>query len=515
WQDLLNHSVWLRLTKLASGGVSLGDETQLRLEKLRLLHLEWHLSENESDEFSIWMSGTGDPDFEEQRQIDRVPHDRHELVRWLQRPPSRIFLYEDNWREVCQKKPAAAAWALCALSQENHWPIERWREALQTWSDDKLRRRSWQYLATVVQKMPDETLSALAHTATHWLRATAKILDQHHAIFLDLCCRFLAMDHQDGIESDEPVSRAINHPVGHITQALLDHWFHRQPEDRQGLPDDLKPLFTALCNTQVEQYHHARVLLSAHVISMFRVDREWTMQHLLPMFNWQHSPVEARAAWEGFLWSPRLYQPLFEAFKNNFLATAHHYAELGKHGRKYATTLTYVALDPADTFTVDELRQAISALPPAGLLESAQALVNALKGAGKQRQEYWKNRIHPFWRNHWPKNLQLVSEGISEQFARLVIETQDAFPKALETVEKWLRPIKHPHYVVHRLHESGLCRQYPQGALTLLGAIINDQPWAPRELGDCLDAILKTWPDAYQDDRFKRLITYTRRHGHE
>ncbi len=60
------------------------------------------------------------------------------------------------------------------------------------------------------------------------------------------------------------------------------------------------------------------VLLGSRLIAIFRVDRPWTEQYLLPLFSWV-IPGDAKAVWEGFLWSPRLYQPLLIAFKQQFL----------------------------------------------------------------------------------------------------------------------------------------------------------------------------------------------------
>ena len=515
WQSLVNHSIWLHLSKLVSEGGILGDEAAAKLAQLSEANPEWKLAVNQSDEFSHWMSGSGDPDYQDRREIDFAPRIRNELVAWLQKQPTGGPFYEDDWREVCRSKLSTAACALCELARKNLWPAERWREALQAWSEEKLVRRSWRYVAPLLQRMPDDVLLSIAHSATWWLEEVSKTLDRHEAILLDLCRRFLAMEHEGGIDTDRPVSQAINHPVGHITRALLQYWLLRHPNDDQGLPDDLKPVFTALCNTHVEQYRHARVLLATYVIALFRVDHAWTEEYVLPLFNWEEHPNEARAAWEAFLWSPRLYRPLFSAFKTNFLETARHYADLGEHARQYASILTYSALEPADSFSSGELHEATSALPQEGLQESAQALVYALEGSGEQRESYWDNRIQPYWKTIWPKSRQLASKPIAEQLAHLAIAARGSFPKALGTVRDWLQPIEHPHYVIDLLHESGLCSRFPQDALQFLGAIIADQPWAPKELGDCLNAIVTAWPDGQQEDRYRRLMEYARRHGQE
>jgi hypothetical protein len=293
-------------------------------------HPDWQLAKNESGEFSFWMSGTGDPGDEDRRQFERLPRQRRHLVKCLRLPPSSNSWHEDDWSEICRDKLSTAACALCALAHEDTWPAKRWRDALEAWSEGKLLRRSWRYLAATLQRMPDDTLLVVGQAGTRWLKAVAKILDRDEAVFLALCHRFLAMDHEDDETTEELVTRAVNHPVGHITQALLAYCFSRQPEDGQRLPNGLAQLFDMLCDPEVAQYRHARVLLAANVIALFRVDQDWTTRCLLPLFNWQRSVIEARATWEGFLWSPRLYRPLLAALKNDFLDTALHYREFVK-----------------------------------------------------------------------------------------------------------------------------------------------------------------------------------------
>lgn len=514
WTSLVDHSVWIHLAKLQDGGGSLGSAAGQRLSELSAANPEWKLARNESDEFSHWMSGTGDPDYEERREIDLAPRKRQDLVNWLKRPPpTRRFFYEDNWRETCRTRFFHCAYALCDLAGEGLWPVDRWREALQAWGEEGQVLRSWRFAAPLVRTMPDEVLQETAHSITWWLEVTSKSIDRHETFFLDLCRRILLLSHQDDVGTDQPVTKAINHPIGHVTQALLNLWFKREPNDNDTLPDNMEPFFTQLCDTSQGQFRHGRVLLASRLIALFRVDRPWTEKHLLPLFDWAAYPAEAKAVWEGFLWSPRLYQPLLIAFKTQFLATAHHYAQLGEHGRQFAAFLTYAGLDPVEGYVPQDFQAALGVLPQEGLQESAQALVQALEGAGEQCEENWRNRVQPFWQDIWPKSQQLASNGIAESLARLSIAARGEFPSALSAVLDWLRPIEHPDYVIHRLHESGLAGRFPADALRLLNAVLDDQPWVPRELGQCLDAISLASPALLQDHRHRRLTEYARRRG--
>ena len=198
-----------------------------------------------------------------------------------------------------------------------------------------------------------------------------------------------------------------------MTEALLRWWYRSSLNDGQRVPDSLKPTLTDLCNLEVDEFRHGRVLLAANLIALFRVDPDWAKEHVIPLFDWNGPELEARATWEGFLWSPRLYRPLTETLKQAFLDTAKHYAKLGKHRRQYAAVLTFVALDPGDIFKPAELAQATRALPQEGLADAAEALARSLDGAGKQQADFWKNRVWPYLRNRLAANersyLQLCS----------------------------------------------------------------------------------------------------------
>lgn len=518
WQNLVARSIWLRLAKLNTSGLALGASAAARLVEISGNYPQWQLAANERDEFLHWMSGTGDPDYEDNREVEVAPRKRQELVQWLQKEPERKPwpFYEDTWRDVCQKHMLNSLCALGDLARDGVWPAGRWREALQAWSEGVMVKWSWRYAAPLVQTMPSDVLQEIAHSVTRWMQAASKVIAVHENILLSLSDRVLDLPLEavsgvtaNGKPIDRPVTEAINHPVGHVTQALINLWFKSNPKDGDQLPDNIKPFFTRICDAQLDRFRHGRVLLASRLIALFRVDRTWTEQYLLPLFSWV-DPFEAKAVWEGFLWSPRLYQPLLQAFKSQFLESANHYAELGEHRQQFAAFLTYAALGSIEGYSADELRSAIGALPQQGLEEAAQAFYQAMESAGDQREEYWKNRAQPFWQNVWPKNRALATPRIAQSLSRLAIAARGEFPAALTAVQDWLHPLEHPGHIVHLLDGSGLCSRFPAEALRLLHAVIGDQPYAPKELGKCLSQIAQAMPILEEDPGFLALQVFFR-----
>ncbi|MFA6009968.1 MAG: hypothetical protein WC799_08285 [Desulfobacteraceae bacterium] len=341
WNQILDREIWLRLAKISQAGVMLGEIAKTRLGTLSDQYPQWKIAEDGRDEFPFWM-GDGD----ESRKFVKTPRPYSELVDWLKKnPTSNHWEEEDDWKKCCRDDFEATSHALSELSTGDIWPIDRWRQALQAWSEENLIKCSWPSVGTVLSKVPYDVLQPLVNGVSWWLKAISKSFNGNDELFLELCRRVLTLEYTESDDSENPVSRAINHPVGYVTEALLNWCFQQSPEDGQGLPAELSIIFTDICNSNDGKYRHGRVLLSIHIIALFRLDREWAIQYLLPSFDWRQSEVEARIAWEGFLWSPRLYRPLMELIKKPFLDTAVHYEKIGAFGQQYATLLTFAALD--------------------------------------------------------------------------------------------------------------------------------------------------------------------------
>jgi hypothetical protein len=404
---------------------------------------------------------------------------------------------------------------LLDLAQRNEWVAERWRDALQTWSEEKLASRSWRCISRILSAAPGEFIKEIAQALSWWLHSLGKSFDSNEEAFFVLVHRIVTLPRSEALQSDDDVVlRAINHPVGLATEAALRWWYRQRPQDNQGLRDEIIPILTEICDPDVATFRYGRVVLGTNLIALFRVDRDWVEQYLLPLFDWDKSYGEARAVWMGFLGSPRLYRPLMDALKPDFLATSEYHHDLGDYARQYAGFLTFAALDPGDTFTMPELAKATGSLPADGLAQVAQTLVQALESAGDQRGEYWRNRVVPYLRHVWPQSRESLTPTIATNFARLCVAAGDQFPEAFSELRHWLRAPVHPDFVVHQVHETKLGERFPSDTLKFLSIIISDNAQlVSNELSGCLDAIAEARPTLVEDDDFRRLVQFSRRHN--
>ncbi len=519
-QKLVDHLIWLRLSKLTSSGITLGDTAAERLQELQIANPAWQLTANESDEFSTWMSSGLDPDYEFESSV--LPYKRVELVDWF-RNHSDEHLMGTKWVEICRKHSLNSLYALYDLSKENIYPLYGWSHALYEWSKNSTKKL-FKYIAPLVLKLSVDGLQKIVLGVSQWLDAVSKAVNMDdRGVLLEICQHILKLspleddlaEDQNGTRSD-PVTEAINHQIGYTTEVIVRLLFTNTPNDNDGLPEDIKSLFTELCNIDNRLFRHGRVLLALQLIPLFRIDQHWTEEHLLPFFDWNTCPNEASFVWAGFLRSPRLFPPLLKALKFPFLNTSAHYADLSKLGKSsFVSFITYAAVEGIEEFASDDFRIAFEQLPQEALEESAKSLSLAPQGSGEQRANYWKNRIKPFWQNVWPKNSNNCSKTMAEYLAQLCIAVDSEFPDALKTVQDWVQPIEHPDYILTQIKRGGLCSNFPKDMLNLLNKLIDGsllERWKlalmVRDLDSCLDEIAKADQTLENDVSYKKLRSY-------
>ncbi|MBF2753683.1 MAG: hypothetical protein ISN29_00240 [Gammaproteobacteria bacterium AqS3] len=488
-----DREIWLRLSEMKASGIDLSEESRRKLEELSRRYSKGSKND-ESHSVKV-----------------------QKLIVWLNKHSVTNTHAREDWRKKCRDDFDATADALCELADKDNWRLMFWHEAFQSWPEEEVIHKSWGKMAVLLAGIPDDKLPDIAEEISRWLWLMAKSFEKDETHFFSLVKRILAIEHKILIHSEDPVFCAINHPVGDVTEALFRWWYRWPPKEGQKLPSELEPVFTKLCDLQIQQYRHGRVILANYADALFTVDKEWTDLYLLPLFDWDRFPDEAASIWRGFLLNPYVYPPLMEAIKHNVLDTVNHYQALGTHGRQYADFITVTALNPDGNFLNSELAEATRLLPPDGLQKVTQTLVRTLRDAGDQRADYWLNRIAPYLKAIWPENPGNLTPDehadISEGLGRLCVAAHENFPEALNLLRDWLVPITAdvPSDQIYELHKSELCGIKPAETLDFLALIIDAKvPQISKgHLKDCLEMIVRVQPQFEDDSRYKRLIKLT------
>ena len=501
-----DQDVWIRLSKLEEAGPGLGEPARDRLNEIRSRHPKWKMREGDRDEFLIWI-GAGD----DRPPPIPLPRELDELVAYLRSSPHPDYRHPDDWSELCREDSDLAARALCELAREDLWLSERWNYALQVWWEAQFVKDTWTSLSPYIRQAPEEVLREISQDAARWVREAGSVVDLDDALFMELCEQLLMMENAASEESGDPLTEAINHPIGDITEGLLRWWFRTAPEGGQGLPSNLHQIFSELCNTSIVQFRHARVWLAARANHLFGVDPDWTDENLCSLVDWGANPGEASGAWSGILQQGSFYLPFIERIKGPFLNTVERYECLGDRASIYAGWLMLAALEESGAFTRQELAAATEKLPDDGLQHTARLLGQILGSKDEDHEEFWEKRVKPYLQTIWPQSSEPHDELVHARLAEVFVVTGNKFPDALETFEHWLKPLGAHTYVFTVLRESGHCTANPECALKFLHSVVDTgYTWAPTRLGDCLQEISEANQHLQHDPRFLRLKEHSR-----
>ncbi|QIE45819.1 hypothetical protein G5B38_09935 [Pseudohalocynthiibacter aestuariivivens] len=505
---------WLLLAKWRASGAALNEDSAALLERLDEAYPHRVLAEDERDEFAVWSSNG-----EEDRVVRQAPRDPEQLQIWLEQYPAPDdFRETDDWKDICQKEFDLASNALVALSERGVWPLGRWRQALQVWSNDKnLCVSAWERLAKTVLAMPEAKYLEMAHGIAWWVKAISKLNPGESDDFVAFAERLFDLFREAEIEvADDVIGRAINHPVGLATEAVMSWWYEQGLNDDQGLQEEVLPLFDAVCDEGAQGLRYGTVVLAGNVITLFRVDSEWTKEKLLPFFRWDGFPEVAPAMWMSFLHSPRLYWPLLDELKEEFLSIPNHFEALGDtYEEQYLSLLTFAGMEPSGTFVMQDFKRVVDTLSVNASEKIANTLFRALQGAGDQRKQYFENRISNFFQRLWPKTQDVKTPEVSKAFAQLCTVSGDAFPEAVAMLRDWFQPVGDTGLILHLLQKSDLAQNYPAEVLDLLDLTIgNDDPWLSEDLKRLLLTIQAANPPSAEDARFQRLVTRVQQLGY-
>lgn len=502
-QRVLDRELWLRLAKVSRASALLSLVVRARLQELSELYPEWDLTPNERDEFAVWIGG-GDYD----RQIRKPPRTRRDLVESL-RADVTPRIDDGLWFERAKSDYPRSAIALLELARQGEWPSRGWGGALNAWAaDEKIAVRTWRRVAGTLSVAPDDTIKQLATSLGWYLETVAKKVEDDSGHLMTLIGRVTELSADDDRSSDgDPVNVAINHPVGRVTEALVFWWQRQNLVDGVGLGDAVREQFAVLFDDQRPGLLHGRVVLASRIVTLYRVDEAWTREHLIERLSWSRDAREARALWCGVLWPARLYGPLLDAFKLEFLSTATHYASLDGMGQQYAALLVLAAVDYPDVVGRRDAASAFNELPSEALEKGARFLVRLQESATGQTEESWINRVRPFITSIWPKSAQSHTSAIGNLFARLALATGSEFSTAVQFLGRWIRGAARPSAVLHLLEESKLTETQPDGVLQFLDLLYEDDvDYRGAQLLGSLHDLQAAAPHLADDPRMRRLL---------
>lgn len=504
---------WLLLKKLSRNS-SLSSHARSRLEQMEQEDPRLRREPDEQEEFPVWVGSPQDVP-SSPVAISALPRTCDEIVRWITEGNLRFSPKEQQWRQLCRERGRDCLQALQHLSRENIFPPEFWWDAVQIWTEAISETAFHQELLDWLLQLSENALLQLAESCSWWLvRCAEGNLLAGSASFIELCHKLLFLSYLEDSSrlsnTSDIVNQALNSPQGNAARALLHLWSNSGLRDNAGLVEPYRTLLTELCDRHEPLPIHAHVFLGRYAITLYRVDRGWTEEHLLPLFTWQQNEWDASALWSGFLWTARFYPDLFMEFWSSFVACSGHYAELGAGGRQYVQLATLIAIERMDNFPAEDFRTIFSTLPVEALPASLHWLEDSIEQLEEDhRATYISDRIIPFFHAIWPKDRRCMTPEISEGLASLCLASPLAFSAIWKVCRHSIGPVSRLLSILFRLQQSGICRSSPRDALDFLEKVYGKGEFFSHQLlGKCLAELAEAEPELRNTETFHKLYSF-------
>lgn len=509
WAGLRDHAIRQRLFLLTESGVSLPKYAQRELDRIQR-EIPWEPREDRSGEFPVFVrSGWVDKD-ETGKMVNFSSMNVDDFIEWSATQEDKRWDCSGGWFLFCENETDGALKLLQMSGERNVWPLAPWYDALSRFqkNDKNIPERHKMDTAKTLVEMPVERLGKFDRQAAHWLEYARKGLRKklRRQLWENIWNASLVADW----EGDFDYGMTLNHAGGILASVLMDELVEYHPTatagDNPGFFKSLLPYFKLIGDGDNPSAVLARIRLSANLLYLFRIDREWTEHALLRRMDSEIRDRFEAGLWEGYLWSPRIHDDLLEPLKPLFFSILENLDLISERVREHAPQLFIdISVPPDRGVTTKEAQEVLQDMPSQHLGDAAWRLMHMLSGAGEKAPVLWRETIEPWFKKAWPKHEDAKSLKTSSKLAWMALETRDAFPDAVTTIQDQLLPSRWGDRL-YNLKEADLHRRFPEAAWKFIKHTIGEETVITGlELPEILDVIAQNWPDATNDAYFQRL----------
>ena len=501
--ERLRHGKALLLHKLRVSGANLNRKSRALADE----YVAPAADDDERDEFLVWHGEArwvGDEEFAPKELVEGSVAD---VVAALEE--ERVG--QNGLRGLVVLKRVKVASALRRLAKQGVWPANYWQGFLWHLAEPRERKgqpaRLLDHVAGILAEAPDglfnETGSAVAGFVSRLAEAYGIDREDDFGLLWTKAWTGKENVEPETVDLGDPLTDALNHPAGKLTEAALARLQKYEPEVGAGLPGAVRRYFDAIGEDPDGRL--GRVMLAMRLHYLFAVDPDWAREHIIARLDPGRSQ-EAPSLWSAYGWSPSVGPDLLRAFKGPFLEVLRmeepEYRKLGNLRSLFMT----VCLEAPEELTEQEIRGVVDALPEKGLKTVLGSLKRRLTGEAAERERIWRERIHPWLLEYWPQAAARNTAGTSEAILELLAECGEAFAQAAEWSLEYLRPLEGRG--LYRLNKNGHAEQYPESMLHVLDRVVDAevlQVYERYHLREILDALVGANPGMAGDPQFQGL----------
>ncbi len=342
------------------------------------------------------------------------------------------------------------------LGRTEKWDAYLWSALIRAWStmeldeDKHSKVLCWLSEAELYPRHNREIADALYTLVENGSTSYAlNLLPQANKIAVILWCH---LDQINPIKGrTDWLTQAINHPVSSLTRFWLfglSLWLKQQDPKPAVLSDEYYTALSGIVRDQSLRGQLGRTILASQFAFLLAVDKRWTRENLLPLFNPDNN--DFYAAWDGFL-GGRLNPAVAEVMTDSFLKAVEGinrnlFNQRDRFIKYYIHMLAYLAEDPLDRW-IPKLFQYASQESPSRA-EAPMLFPRNLQGTKDcfaaevrkrlqnmdevEQQEWWKRWLKRYWENRLQGMLDVLEASEIAYMLSWLPHLTAVFPEAVE-----------------------------------------------------------------------------------
>jgi hypothetical protein len=172
-----------------------------------------------------------------------------------------------------------------------------------------------------------------------------------------------------------------------------------------------------------------------------------------------------------------------------------------------------ICFEYKNIYSVKEQQNVLNSIGQEGLKAIAQFIELSLGEDTQQIDQYWKNRIKPFFINAWPKEAKFLCPEISGSFAVMSLALDGEFEDAVKSIKSILTPFDINRFLT-KLKKSQHIEKHPRTAFDLLATVFDtnvEQCWFVDDLREVIASLVENCPDLKSDPRYIKIEQFLKR----
>ena len=284
---------------------------------------------------------------------------------------------------------------------------------------------------------------------------------------------------ESNVQSNDWLTSALNHPAGQSTMYWLHTISRTEKLDEPNATDVVRTALNQLelvANENSTRSRLGKALLGAHLGFLFTVDEDWCVKHVIAIFDWSRSELDAQAAWDGFLywgrWTEPLLVHLIPMYQSSFSRLA---TELVQHREQFADHIADITIfgidDPLSDWLPCFFAQADD-LDHVNLANAIARIISAMKVDVKEK--LWNRWLHTYWENRTqgiPIPLSRTEVGV---MAEWVLALEPVFEEAVKLFCKSPEPKFGDSSVLYDMKENSCIDSQPDAFTRFVLHILSD-----------------------------------------